>query len=66
MARGRGISGRGDIIIGVDGKPVETMADLLSYINNFEVGDRITLDLIRNGDPIQIDITLAKWQDDCE
>ena len=65
MARGRGISGRGDIIIGVDGKPVETMADLLSYINNFEVGDRITLDLIRNGDPIQIDITLAKWQDDC-
>ena len=66
MARGRGISGRGDIIIGVDGKPVETMADLLSYINNFEVGDRITLDLVRNGDPIQIDITLAKWQDDCE
>ena len=66
MARGRGISGRGDIIIGVDGKPVETMADLLSYINNFEVGDRITLDLIRNGDPIQIDITLAKWQDNCE
>ena len=42
------------------------MVDLLSYVNNFKVGDRITLDLIRNGDPIQIDITLAKWQDTCE
>ena len=66
MARGRGISGRGDIVTGVDGNPVESMVDLLSYVNNFKVGDRITLDLIRNGDPIQIDITLAKWQDTCE
>lgn len=66
MARGREISGRGDVVTGLNGKPVETNADLLSAINDFEVGDRITLDLIRNGDPIQIDITLAKWQDNCE
>ena len=66
MSQGRGVSGRGDIVTGVDGKPVETFADLLSYVNNFKVGDRITLDLIRNGDPLQAEITLAKWQDTCE
>ena len=66
MARGRGVSGRGDVITAVDGNRVETMADLLSYVNDLKVGDRITLDLIRNGDPLQAEITLAKWQDDCE
>ena len=66
MTRGREISGRGDVVTGLNGKPVETWPDLLSSVNDFEVGDRITLDLIRNGDPIQIDITLAKWQDNCE
>ena len=66
MSQGRGVSGRGDIITAVDGKPVESMVDLLSYVNNFKVGDRITLDLIRNGDPMQAEITLAKWQDACE
>ena len=66
MSRGRGISGRGDIITGVNGNPVETWPDLLSSLKDFEVGDRVTLDLVRNGDPTQIEITLAKWQDDCE
>ena len=66
MTRGREISGRGDVVTGLNGKPVETWPDLLSSINDFEVGDRVTLDLVRNGDPIQIDITLAKWQDNCE
>ena len=62
----RQVSGRGDIVTAVDGKPVETMIDLLSHVNDFEVGDLITLDLIRNGDPIQAEITLGKWQDNCE
>ena len=66
MARGRGISGRGDIITGIDGNPVNTMSDLLSYVNELRVGDRIALDLIRNGDRMQVNLTLAKWQDDCE
>ena len=66
MTRGREISGRGDVVTGLNGKPVETWPDLLSSVNDLEVGDRVTLDLVRNGDPMQIDITLAKWQDDCE
>ena len=66
MSQGRGVSGRGDIVTSVDGNRVETMADLYSYINDKKVGDRITLDLIRNGDPLQAEITLAKWQDACQ
>ncbi len=66
MTRGREISGRGDVVTALNGKPVKTWPDLLSYVNDFEVGDRVTLDLIRNGEPIQVDVTLAKWQDSCE
>ena len=60
------ISGRADIITGVDGKPVANVPELHTDINEHEDGDRITLDLIRNGDPDQAEITLAEWQDDCE
>ena len=59
------ISGRADIITKVDGEPVATLPDLLSYLNELEVGDKVTLDLIRNGDPLTAEITLAEWQDSC-
>ncbi len=65
LSQGRGVSGRGDIIVGLNGEPVIDWPSLLSAINNFKVGDRITLDLIRNGDRMKADLTLAKWQDNC-
>ena len=65
LSQGRGVSGRGDIIVGINGEPVVDWPDLLSTVNDFEVGDRIILDLIRNGDRMQVDLTLAKWQDNC-
>ena len=60
------ISGRADIITKVDGNPVATLPDLLSYLNELDVGDKVTLDLIRNGDPATAVITLAEWQDTCD
>lgn len=59
------ISGRGDIITGVDGEPVETMPDLISYVNALEVGDRVTLNLVRNGHPVEAEVTLAEWEERC-
>jgi 2-alkenal reductase len=65
IVRTNQISGRGDIITGVDGKPVSSMADLLSYVNELDVGDQITLNLIRNGSPTTADVTLAEWEENC-
>ena len=59
------ISGRGDIIVGVDEERVDVMSDLLSYVNTLEVGDRIRLSLIRNGAPADAHITLAEWEESC-
>lgn len=61
----RRISGRGDVIVGVDDERVDVMSDLISYVNTLEVGDRIRLSLIRNGAPADAYITLAEWEESC-
>jgi serine protease Do len=50
----------GDIIIGVDGQPVQVFDDLLSYLaRNTDVGQKITLTILRNGQQMNIDLTLG-------
>ncbi|PID87077.1 MAG: 2-alkenal reductase [Chloroflexi bacterium] len=49
----------GDIIVGIDNLAVEQFDDLLSYIvQETEVGQTVTLTILRNGKQIQIDVTL--------
>jgi 2-alkenal reductase len=51
----------GDLIIGVDGRPVREFGELLSYIMvHKSPGDEITLDLVRDGEEIQVSLTLGK------
>jgi hypothetical protein len=49
-----------DIIIGIDGKVLDmTMLEFNAYIRiNFKVGDRITLNVIRNGQRLDFPMTL--------
>ncbi|NPV66631.1 MAG: trypsin-like serine protease [Anaerolineae bacterium] len=50
----------GDIIVSVDGHPVVTFDDLLDYISNeTEVGQTITLGILRNGELSEVRVTLA-------
>ncbi len=50
----------GDIIVSVDGRPVVTFDDLLDYISNeTEVGQTITLGILRNGEFSEVRVTLA-------
>jgi len=50
----------GDIIVSVDGRPVVTFDDLLDYISNeTEVGQTITLGILRNGELSEVRVTLA-------
>ena len=50
----------GDIITAIDGQSVQAVEDLLGYlVQHTTVGQTVTLDVIRNGDPITIPLTLG-------
>ena len=49
-----------DIIIGIDAKPVNKVADILNYIHDKSIGDTIILKVLRNGEIHTANITLAE------
>jgi S1-C subfamily serine protease len=50
----------GDVIVAVDGQPVQDFEDLVAYLaNSTEVGQTITLIVLRNSKQETIDLTLA-------
>jgi serine protease Do len=51
----------GDLIIAVDSKPVIVYGDLISYIfSNKSPGDQIMLTIIRDGEQMEVPLTLGK------
>ncbi len=51
----------GDIITAVNGVAVESLQDLTVYLdNNTQVGDTVTLTLVRGGELMQIDVELGE------
>ncbi len=52
----------GDVIVAVDGQPVHTIADLRKILQGHKVGDTVTLDLIRAGQPVQKTVKLGKFE----
>ena len=54
---------RGDIITAVDGEPVGSVEDMVSYFNSLSPGTGVTLSVFRNDRTIKIDVTLAEWPD---
>lgn len=61
-ANGAPASG-GDVITAVEGKSVVSVEDLSAYLNTKQVGDKITLSVLRNGQSIDIQVTLEAWPD---
>jgi len=55
----------GDIITSADKIPIQNLKDLTTYIaNNKKEGDKMTLGILRDGKPQEIDVTLqAKPKD---
>ncbi len=50
----------GDIITGIDGKPITRFEDLVSYLSdNTQPGQTVTLTVLRNGQEIQVQVTLG-------
>jgi S1-C subfamily serine protease len=48
----------GDIIVAVDGKTVESVARLLSRLDDHQVGDTVRLTVLRDGRQVGVDVTL--------
>jgi S1-C subfamily serine protease len=48
----------GDIVVAVDGKPVETVDDLMGVMEKYRVGDRVKVDVVRNNKRRSVDVTL--------
>lgn len=50
----------GDLIVAIDDMPLRGFADLLSYlVNHAQVGQVVQLNILREGEHIRIDVTLA-------
>lgn len=48
----------GDVIVAIDGKPIESTNDLLLVLEDYRVGDRVTLTVVRDGRQLNLEITL--------
>ena len=53
--------GTGDIIVEIDGVPMETFEDLADYIDGKRVGDTVTLGVHRDGEDIELTAELQPW-----
>ena len=49
----------GDVILAVDGRPVGSVEDLLSQLDEYRIGDRILLSVWRAGREMQIEAVLG-------
>ena len=51
----------GDLIVAVEGAPVETVGDLIAELNNFPPGSEVELELVRDGEETTVRVTLGEW-----
>ena len=57
-AAGRALPG--DIVKAVDGKPVDSVEWLLARLDDHQVGDKVTLEILRDGKSIKVPVTLEQ------
>jgi S1-C subfamily serine protease len=51
---------KADLIVAVDGKRVKSLDDLLSYVESKKVGDRVVLHVVREGEKVDVPVTLEE------
>jgi Do/DeqQ family serine protease len=49
----------GDVVTAIDGRPVHSMDDLTMDVISHAPGSRVALDVVRNNQPMKIDVTLG-------
>ena len=58
--RGAGV---GDVITAVDGVPVDSVEDMVSYFNGRKPGDQVVLSVYRQRRSIELEVELDPWPD---
>ena len=51
----------GDIIVAIDDTPVTRVEDIVNYLNGKQPGDKITLDMYRDNEEIEVIVELGEW-----
>lgn len=49
----------GDVITGVNGKTIKAQKDLFGALDELKVGDKVQLEILRDGKKINVEVTLA-------
>lgn len=52
-----------DIITGVNGTKYATSQDLITYIQSLEVGDKVTMNVVRDGKALELPVTIGNKND---
>jgi len=55
---------RGDTVLSVNGAPIRTVEDFAPALEGYEVGDTITMTLLRNGTEIEVEVELAEKEEE--
>ncbi len=58
VVRGRPVLIGGDVIIAADGQRIRSFDDLITYISERSVGDRVRLTILRGGKEMEVPVTL--------
>jgi S1-C subfamily serine protease len=53
-----------DVILAVNGSKVKTSAELITKIQSFKVGDKVTLNIIRDGKKMDVGVTIGDKNND--
>jgi S1-C subfamily serine protease len=57
---GQSVPVGGDVIVSINGSPVKTFDDLITYLaRNTDVGQKVMLGILRNGKSMTVDLTLS-------
>lgn len=54
-------NGSGDVVTAIDGKAMKTFEDLANYVDQKNVGDKVTLTVRRGGKDLKLTATLQAW-----
>ncbi len=60
-ADGSGLDRGGDVITAIGGVEVQDVPELARIIDSHEVGDPVTLTVVRDGEPITVEAVLRAW-----
>ena len=51
---------KGDVLLSIGGRPLKALRDLRRVLGAFAAGDRVKLELLREGKPLELEVTLGE------